>query len=61
MSRADTPACQTLAWEVMLFRGPGLLLAGLCVACGRATVFTNGDGLPQHLSPGQVPPEPATR
>lgn len=30
-------------------RGPGLLLAGLCVICGRTTIHRNAEGFPQHL------------
>lgn len=41
------PACATAADEL---RGPGLLLAGLCVTCGRASVARDMDGYPRHLA-----------
>ncbi len=31
-------------------RGPGVYLAGLCLACGRATTERGEDGLPRHRS-----------
>ena len=39
-------------------RGPGVFLAGLCVVCGRATVYRRADGLPRHLPP--FPPSTCT-
>jgi hypothetical protein len=48
------PACQTAAAEP---RGSGLFLAGLCVACGRATTRRDAAGLPRHApdhSPAEV-------
>jgi hypothetical protein len=29
-------------------RGPSIVLAGLCVVCGRATVHRDETGLPRH-------------
>jgi hypothetical protein len=29
-------------------RGPGLLLAGACVACGRSTICRDDAGMPRH-------------
>jgi hypothetical protein len=43
------PACATAAAEP---RGRGLLLAGLCVTCGRATIYRDGAGLPRHRADG---------
>lgn len=44
--------CPTARYEA---RGPGVLFAGLCASCGRATSQRGGDGLPRHeVIPGLV-------
>lgn len=45
---AGAPACPTAAGEP---RGAGVLLAGLCVTCGRATLRRDDAGYPRHAPP----------
>lgn len=45
-------ACATADAEP---RGPERTLAGLCVACGRATIHRDADGNPRHLQPAPLP------
>jgi hypothetical protein len=45
MKPADVPPCETAGDEP---RGPGLLLSGLCTACGRATICRDDAGRPRH-------------
>jgi hypothetical protein len=33
-------------------RGAALQLSGLCVTCGRATLYRDGEGLPRHRLQG---------
>jgi hypothetical protein len=40
------PACESAIEP----RGPGVFLAGLCAACGRATTSRDADGLPRHAA-----------
>lgn len=51
----DVPVCPGAAGEP---RGPGLLLAGLCCACGRTTVYRDEAGHPRHLQPAGAEAEP---
>lgn len=45
ISVARPEPCPTVRAEP---RGPGYLLAGLCVTCGLATIYRNQLGHPEH-------------
>jgi hypothetical protein len=44
----EVAACASAADEP---RGPDLMLAGLCVTCGRATIRRDAAMMPRHVPP----------